>query len=541
MILDIKTPRVFLPLLQPARYLGIWGGRSSGKSHFFAELMIERCLIERTSCVCVREVQKSLSSSVKRLLENKIESLGIQDLWESQEAVLKCKNGSEIRFVGMSGSTNESVKSMESIKICWIEEAQSLSQRSIDLLRPTIIAPGSQIWASWNPSSPDDPIDKLLRGPIPPKDAIVVKANYMDNPFQPEVMQLELEYDMIRDPELFAHIWLGEYHTRSEARVFKNWIIEDFERPKGTIFRFGLDFGFARDPTVLVRGSVEGNRFYIDYEAYGIGCEIVDHPDLLRGVLESEDWFITADSARPETISYLKSNGFPKINAAKKGSGSIKDGVEFLKSFDIVVHPRCVEVIKELTMYCYKTDPLTGAILPVYEDKYNHCIAEGSLVTTMRGDIPIEHVVVGDYALTREGYKRVLFSGVTDVNREVLKVSTAYTDLCCTPDHKIWIVGKGMTPAESIQINDIVLVALQHQEHIDIVEHSVTEITFAGIESRVYDLTIEDKHEFFANGILVHNCIDAIRYLLEGIRHMKKKNRSPMLPSFNTSVSGMGY
>jgi phage terminase large subunit len=173
---------------------------------------------------------------------------------------------------------------------------------------------------------------------------------------------------------LYAHIWLGEYQRNSEARVFRNWTIEEFERPTGTIFRLGADWGFASDPSVLVRSSIEGNRLYIDHEAYMVGCEIVNLPELFMSVPEAEKWPITADSARPETISHMQKHGFPKIFAAIKGPGSLEDGVEWLKSFDIVVHPRCVHTIDELTMYSYKTDPLTQKVLPILEDKKNHVI-----------------------------------------------------------------------------------------------------------------------------------------------------------------------
>jgi phage terminase large subunit len=123
-----------------------------------------------------------------------------------------------------------------------------------------------------------------------------------------------------------------------------------------------------------VRCSIEGKRLYVDYEAHMIGCEITQLPDLFRGVPDSEKWFITADSARPETISYMQKHGYPRINAAIKGARSIEEGVAFLQSYDIVVHPRCRHVIDELTMYSYKTDPLTGRVLPILEDKHNHCI-----------------------------------------------------------------------------------------------------------------------------------------------------------------------
>jgi phage terminase large subunit len=203
---------------------------------------------------------------------------------------------------------------------------------------------------------------------------MVVEANYRDNPWLPDVLKAELEYDQQRDPDKFSHIWMGEYQTFSEARVFKNWKIEEFERPEGTIYRMGADWGFSVDPSVLIRASIEGNRLYIDHEAYMIGCEIVNLPDLFDRVPESRKWFIRADSARPETISYMQKNGYPKIQAADKGKGSVDDGISFLQSFDIVVHPRCVHTIDELKSYSYKRDPLTEVVMPILEDKNNHVI-----------------------------------------------------------------------------------------------------------------------------------------------------------------------
>jgi phage terminase large subunit len=214
----------------------------------------------------------------------------------------------------------------------------------------------------------------LLRGENPPPGAVVIEMNFRDNPWFPQVLRDEMEYDKRRDPDKYAHIWLGEYQRNSEARVFRNWSIEEFERPAGTIFRFGADWGFASDPSVLVRSSIEGNRLYIDHEAYMVGCEIVNLPELFMSIPEAEKWPITADSARPETISHMQKHGFPKIFAAIKGPGSLEDGVEWLKSFDIIVHPRCVHTIDELMMYSYKTDPLTQKVLPILEDKKNHVI-----------------------------------------------------------------------------------------------------------------------------------------------------------------------
>jgi phage terminase large subunit len=376
--LVIETPRVYAPLLAPARYKGAHGGRGSGKSHFFAEMLVEDCIREPIDAVCLREIQKSLKFSVKKLIESKIESLNAGDYFDVQNEQIKSRpqggGSGVIIFQGMQDHTADSIKSLEGFKRAWFEEAQSASQRSLDLLRPTIRTPGSELWFSWNPRFSTDPVDALLRGDTLPPGAIIVQANYSDNPFLPNVLLEEMEYDRSRDPDKYAHIWLGQYQQNSQARVFHNWTVEEFERPSGTIFRLGADWGFASDPSVLIRCDIDGNRLYVDHEAYMVGCEIINLPELFMSVPDAEKWPITADSARPETISHMQKHGFPKIRAAIKGAKSLEEGVEFLKAFDIIVHPRCKHLIDELTLYKYKEDPLTGAVLPVLEDKDNHVI-----------------------------------------------------------------------------------------------------------------------------------------------------------------------
>ena len=372
--LEIQTPRWLLPLLDPARYKGAHGGRGSGKSHAFAEMLVERCVMAKTDAVCIREVQRSLAQSVKRLIENKIEALGLGHLFEVQQSVIKAPHGGLIIFQGMQNHTSDSIKSLEGFDIAWVEEAQSLSQRSLDLLRPTIRKPGSELWFTWNPGLATDPVDVLLRSENPPPDSMVVQANYRDNPWLPDVLRAELEYDRARDPDKFAHIWLGEYQRNSEARVFRNWRVEEFDAPDGVTFRMGADFGFSIDPSVLVRCYIDGRNLYIDHEAWQIGCEIDRLPDLFMTVPDAEAWPMVADSSRPETISYLRNHGFPHVLPAVKGARSVEEGVEFLKSFNIIVHPRCQHVIDELTLYSFEVDPQTQLVLPKLADKNNHCI-----------------------------------------------------------------------------------------------------------------------------------------------------------------------
>jgi phage terminase large subunit len=378
--LQIEIPPAFEPLLADGvRYRGAYGGRGSGKSWFFARLLIAWCMrYPGARVLCVREIQRSLKQSVKRLLEDEIQRLGLGDQFEVMEDKIMTPGGGWILFEGMQNHTAESIKSLEGLRVAWVEEAQVLSERSLTLLRPTIRAPGSELWFSWNPRYKTDPVDALLRGEKKLPDAVIVKATYEDNPWFPEELRGDMEWDRARDPEKYAHVWLGEYELHSEARVFKNWVVaeDEFEAPVGTTFYFGADWGFSVDPTVLVRCWIDGRKLYVDREVYRIGCEIEDTPALFDTLEngQAKRWVITADSARPETISHMRRHGYPKITPARKGAGSLEEGVTFLQSYDIIVHPRCKHTIDELTLYRYKTDPLTEQVLPVLEDKKNHVI-----------------------------------------------------------------------------------------------------------------------------------------------------------------------
>jgi len=360
-------------LWEPSRYKVMRGGRGSAKSRTAASALLIQAVQGVHRVLCAREIQKSIKDSVKRLLDDEIERLGLSEFFESTENEIRGRNGSLFIFAGLRNNT-ASIKSIEGVTRCWVEEAQTISQSSLDDLIPTIRAPGSEIWFTYNPRHATDPIDVMFKADELPPNTILLHVNWQDNPWFPEVLRDEMEYDRRRDLDKYLHIWEGQYQTSSEARVFKNWTVEEFDVPKDALIRQGADWGFSVDPTVLVQCYIEGRKLYVPHEAYRVGCEIVDTPALFLTVPDAEKWPITADSARPETISHMQKNGFPKIMPAIKGAKSLEEGVEFLKSFDIVVHPRCKHLIDELTLYSYKTDPLTGLLMPVLEDKDNHVI-----------------------------------------------------------------------------------------------------------------------------------------------------------------------
>lgn len=357
---------------ESARYIAVKGGRGSGKSRSVATALNLRAAAKPLRILCVREIQKSIRDSSKRLLDDDAERNGLAGFYTSLETEIRGANGSLFLFSGLRN--NDSLKSLEGIDVCWVEEAQSISRTSLDTLIPTIRKPGSQLIFTWNPKLETDPIEEMFNRADPPPNTRLKTVNYVDNPWFPDVLQKEADYDLKRDPEKYNHVWMGGYLRNSESRVFRNWTVEEFEAPADALFRLGADWGFASDPSVLVRCHIVGRKLFIDYEAHMVGCEIMDLPSLFMSVPGAEKWPITADSARPETISHMRQHGFPKIQAAVKGPKSIEDGIEWLKSFDIVVHPRCRHTIDELTMYSYKTDPLTQLVLPLLEDKNNHII-----------------------------------------------------------------------------------------------------------------------------------------------------------------------
>lgn len=370
----IQMPETFRFLFEDGwRYKASYGGRGSGKSHAFAQALVLQAAQKPLRILCAREIQRSIKDSVKRLLDDKIAASGLSGFYTSTDTEIRGANGSLFVFAGLR-TNPDSIKSLEGLDRAWIEEAATVSQNSLNILIPTLRKPGSEIWMTWNPRLPNDPVETLLRGSEPPPNAVVKRVNWDDNPWFPDVLRDEMEWDRRRDPDKYAHIWLGEHQRNSEARVFKNWRIEAFDTPADARFYFGADWGFSVDPTVLVRCWINGRTLYIDKEAYKVGCEIDNTPALFRTVPGSDKWPIRADSARPETISYMQRNGFPQVVAANKGQGSVEDGIEFLKSYDIVVHPDCKHTIDELTLYSYKVDKLTGEVLPQLEDKENHVI-----------------------------------------------------------------------------------------------------------------------------------------------------------------------
>lgn len=279
-VLQIPTPRVFLPLLEPARYKGAFGGRGSGKSHFFGELLVEHCLQQPGSrIVCVREVQKSLKESVKLLIQDKIRGFGLGQSFGILDKEIRTPGDGLVLFQGMQDHTAESVKSLEGFDVAYFEEAQTATRRSLEMLRPTIRKPGSELWFSWNPRHASDPVDELFRGLAPPPEAVSVRVGWQDNPWWPDVLEAERLHDEQHNPARYAHIWEGEYEPMAIGAIWDRLTIHQNRRdaaPKLTRVLIAIDPPISNEPGsdeagILVVALGEDGRGYVldDLSAQG--------------------------------------------------------------------------------------------------------------------------------------------------------------------------------------------------------------------------------------------------------------------------------
>lgn len=382
----LKVPEVFRPLFEsPKRRNYLYGGRGSGKSHAVARYCVLEAARRRVKVLCTRELQKSISESVHALLCLVIHEMGYDSFFTITKDRITGANGSVFVFAGVRQNVNE-IKSMEGIGVCWVEEAQSMSRQSLDVLVPTVRGEGSIIIFTFNPFKDTDPV--YVESQNPDENSLVIKANWSDNPFFPEVLRIEMERDRKSDYEKYLWVWEGECLGLSDAQVFRGkYEVREFETPRNAELHFGADWGFANDPTAVVRSFVIGNTLYIDQCAGRVGCDLEDTPSLFDEVEGTSMFPIYADSARPETISFMRSRRYNVI-AAEKWAGSVEDGIQYLRSFSkIVIHPRCKAVAEEFELYQYKVDRQTNEVLREPVDKFNHYIdaLRYSHVVTMRG------------------------------------------------------------------------------------------------------------------------------------------------------------
>ena len=373
---EITLPSRFKAFLHLGkyRYKCAYGGRGGGKSWGIARALIILAASRTLRVLCAREIQNSIKESVHKLLVDQIDDLQLNHLFTITDTKISSKTGSEFIFSGIRSNITK-IKSMEGIDICWIEEAEKVSKASWEVLIPTIRKPESEIWLSFNPSEITDPTYEKFILNTPP-DTLLLNINWQDNPWFPESLRKEKDYLYRVSPDDAAHVWGGQCKQNSNAQVLKDkYTVEWFEpKPYWNGAYYGADWGFSVDPTTLIECYEHERILYIHKETYGIGVETDYLPQLFDRLPLAKTHVIRADNARPETISYMKRNGYPNIEAVDKWAGSVEDGISKLRSFErIVIHPDCRHTIEEARLWSYKTDRLTGDVLPVLVDAHNHC------------------------------------------------------------------------------------------------------------------------------------------------------------------------
>ncbi|MGI4775358.1 MAG: PBSX family phage terminase large subunit, partial [Janthinobacterium lividum] len=363
-------------LFRPHRYKIIYGGRGSGKSYAVADTLLFTTCVRKCLILCGREFQNSIKDSVHSLIRQRIEANNLNNYFDATHDEIRnvC---SESRFIFKGLRHNiDSIKSTAGISHLWIEEADTLSAASWKVIKPTIREDGSEIWATFNPKNKTDILYQEFIASSPPPDSYVIKVNWSDNRHFPQILKQEMEYDKTKDYGLYQHVWEGELLEHSHAQVFKDrWVAAEFEEPKTIHKYFGLDFGFSEDPTAGIRCYVSDNSLYITHEAVKKNLEIDETGKFLEERLpDLRRHTIYADNARPESISFIKRQGY-SIRAVKKGKGTVEDGIEYIKAFDqIIINPKCVETIKEFTLYSYKIDERSGQITNIIEKGNDHLI-----------------------------------------------------------------------------------------------------------------------------------------------------------------------
>ena len=385
---QIEIPQKYAFLFEPSRYKVIFGGRGRAASWSIARTLLIQGCEKPLRILCTREFQSSIADSVHQLLSDQIIRLGFEKDYRILKTEICHKNGSRFFFEGTRHNIAK-IKSYEGIDKCWVEEAEKMSGRSWEILIPTVRKDGSEFYVSFNPDQPTDPTftrfvgtqegvavaaGGFVESPIP--EARVMFSTWRDNPWFPEELRKEMEYLRRVDPDAAAHVWDGFCRTISNAQILAGkWEVgsfTDYNLRGADGPYYGVDWGFSQDPTAIGRCWVKDRKLYIDYEAYGVGVELDETPALFRSIPGADKHILRADNSRPETISHIRKAGF-NITAADKWPGSVEDGIAFLRSFEkIIIHERCKHTNQEARLYSYKTDRLTGDVLPVVLDKHNH-------------------------------------------------------------------------------------------------------------------------------------------------------------------------
>lgn len=398
---QLKLPAKLKPVFAKPRgsviYRGAHGGRGSAKSFNFAKMSAVFAYMEPLRVLATREFQVSIKESFHAELKAAIQSepwldaafdIGVDYI----RGIGPHNRGSEFIFRGLHRNIG-SLKSLSGIDLTIVEEAEDVPEDSWLALEATVLRKSrSEIWPIWNPKDEGSPVDARMRSGITdPAQMAIAELNWRDNPWFPKNLRLLREREEKRlDPGVYEWVWEGKYLKNSNARVFRHVQKVQFEVPQDALFQHGADWGYSIDPTVLVRCFIgtwngttakydpTGDTLFVTHERFQVGLEIEDTPGDWDNLVPGQHgaarrWTVIADSANPQMISYLNRHGY-NVEGAVKGPNSIEEGIRFLQDYNIVVHPRCENTLRELLGYMFKIDPQTKKVTPVLVDKDNHVI-----------------------------------------------------------------------------------------------------------------------------------------------------------------------
>ena len=357
------------------RYKVASGGRGSGKSWGFADILLLKGASTPLRILCTREIQKSIRDSVHRLLKDRIaQNKELSDFYSVKEEYIAGKNGTRFFFCGLRHNANQ-IKSFEGIDIAWIEEAEKISKSSWEILTPTIRKKNSEIWLSYNPDLDEDFIHSKFSDPDKrPPNTLYTIINYNDNPWFPAVLEEERRHCLATDPELHEHIWEGRTRKHSQAQIFSGkWKVKEFGNPPADAMRYyGIDWGFGSNPCAFSLAWIEKNTLYVRVK-HAWRADIEDVPDLIDAWdPEARNWYINADPEDPSSIRFVKNRGF-RIRGAAKPPKSIEAGIRYLRSFDeIIFHIEDTDMHNEAKYYRYKVDPIMQDVTPIIIKANDH-------------------------------------------------------------------------------------------------------------------------------------------------------------------------
>ncbi|MCH9837303.1 PBSX family phage terminase large subunit [bacterium] len=215
----VRFPKVYKPLDEPHRYKIMYGGRAAARSWTVARKLLIRAANQPLRILCTRELQKSIKQSVHRLLSDQIHYLRLENIYDVQQQGIYCANGSEFMFLGLRSNPDE-IRSLEGVDIVWIEEGHAVTERSWDIIDPTIRKDGSEIWITFNTRFRYDHLYQLFVANEPLDDSVILRTNFEDNPYLPEVLQRQQAALKERDYEKWLHVWGGELKQLAEGAIF---------------------------------------------------------------------------------------------------------------------------------------------------------------------------------------------------------------------------------------------------------------------------------------------------------------------------------